>query len=1014
MSDLILNIKTADSSKPVFKPTKELKGTWRQKRKQHKQELHSFKKRFRKQIETSSHTAPKKSAEDTNPLDSPANSRENNVSRDQKYQKQPHNTFSLKNDNLKHDANTTESTNSGNKKPSNFTKSSSLFSGVDESSDSKVLEILDKTEFHPQEYLEASNSVLKSKLSFDDLDVLPQLSSLLKTKLDISKPTEIQKLVLHTFMPISSNQKDKTKVQKNPKFLNKDIFIRAETGSGKTLAYLLPIINRLLLATSQTAKNTTNSHSNKPSSLKAGDSKSYQNSSSDTQPSRSLGTLAIILTPTRELAKQVYDTANSLVNISKIQIEEEQGNSDLDNTDSDANSRDRSFVRSHWIVPGLVVGGDKKQSEKARLRKGSTILSCTPGRLLDHLKTTSSFVVSNLKWLVLDECDLLLELGFHETLKEILSLLESKRAQNQPQLQESPFFSSCYIPNSRINILCSATLRENVQKLVDISLNSPIILSSSNNRQAEDSSALNMGKDKKRDSSSSLQDGNQTHLDNSEEKNSGIIDFDDNLESQELQPNSQSNYTIPSQLLQEFIVVPAKLRLVSLVSLLNFFIKNQTHKTTGNNAKIIVFLSCKDSVDFFFDLIGNVASRKQETNADGLDENNDDSNGNNGTKGEAGIDTAKNPNNSKTFKRNSNDGRRRDYDNNSKTVISLVSSFLGGATVFRLHGSLPQKIRSETVRKFSGSESTKDKSNIFKKPENPKVLFCTDVAARGLDMPLISHIIQYDPPSDITSYIHRVGRTARLGNFGRAVLMLLPSEIEYVELLSSNGVTVSKIDLFSNLHHLSNKDQEDSDNTDPRDKNIDSKNPVVRALDAFSREGGRNIKKSITKSVQLEQLLKISTLLNSQKSSQWMDYSTGIQLGIERYISRSEKVLELAKSAFSSSIRAYATHPPMEKHIFHIKYLHLGHIAKSFGLQQAPKAIQVGNKMVSTSGKGLKRKNGRNQDNELDGSEGGDPTKSGDGFGSRKPKRLKPSEISEFAIGSVYSMMGPKTKKSKR
>jgi ATP-dependent RNA helicase DDX31/DBP7 len=56
-------------------------------------------------------------------------------------------------------------------------------------------------------------------------------------------------------------------------------------------------------------------------------------------------------------------------------------------------------------------GGEKKKSEKARLRKGVVVLVSTPGRLLDHLKTTESFTLKNLRWIILDEADRLLDMG---------------------------------------------------------------------------------------------------------------------------------------------------------------------------------------------------------------------------------------------------------------------------------------------------------------------------------------------------------------------------------------------------------------------------------------------------------------------------------------------------------------------------------------------------------------------------------------------------------------------------
>ena len=71
----------------------------------------------------------------------------------------------------------------------------------------------------------------------------------------------------------------------------------------------------------------------------------------------------------------------------------------------------RPFI---WLVPGSLSGGERRKSEKARLRKGVTVLVCTPGRLLDHLKTTKCFRRDCLRWLILDEADRLLDMGFEK------------------------------------------------------------------------------------------------------------------------------------------------------------------------------------------------------------------------------------------------------------------------------------------------------------------------------------------------------------------------------------------------------------------------------------------------------------------------------------------------------------------------------------------------------------------------------------------------------------------------
>jgi ATP-dependent RNA helicase DDX55/SPB4 len=89
-----------------------------------------------------------------------------------------------------------------------------------------------------------------------------------------------------------------------------------------------------------------------------------------------------------------------------------------------------------------------------------------------------------------------------------------------------------------------------------------------------------------------------------------------------------------------------------------------------------------------------------------------------------------------------------------------------------LHGHLQPNIRTNTLASFTNHPSL---------PTYPGVLLCTDVAARGLDLPDVDVVIQYDPPGDPKSFSHRAGRTARMGRRGKAVILLAKgSEEEYV------------------------------------------------------------------------------------------------------------------------------------------------------------------------------------------------------------------------------------------
>lgn len=90
-----------------------------------------------------------------------------------------------------------------------------------------------------------------------------------------------------------------------------------------------------------------------------------------------------------------------------------------------------------------------------------------------------------------------------------------------------------------------------------------------------------------------------------------------------------------------------------------------------------------------------------------------------------------------------------------------------------IHGKQKQQRRTTAYFEFCQAEKG--------------ILLCTDVAARGLDIPAVDWIIQYDPPDDPKEYIHRVGRTARgKSGKGRALLMLLPEELGFLSFLKAS------------------------------------------------------------------------------------------------------------------------------------------------------------------------------------------------------------------------------------
>ncbi|KAI8888538.1 ATP-dependent RNA helicase HAS1 [Backusella circina FSU 941] len=148
-----------------------------------------------------------------------------------------------------------------------------------------------------------------------------------------------------------------------PLLEGRDVLGAAKTGSGKTVAFLIPAIE-LLVRQQFKARN---------------------------------GTGIVVISPTRELAIQIYGVAEELCKYHKE------------------------------ITHGLVIGGANRGAEIDKLSRGVNLLVATPGRLLDHLQNTDGFKYKQLQALVIDEADRILEIGFEEEMKQIIKLLPKKR-----------------------------------------------------------------------------------------------------------------------------------------------------------------------------------------------------------------------------------------------------------------------------------------------------------------------------------------------------------------------------------------------------------------------------------------------------------------------------------------------------------------------------------------------------------------------------------------------------------
>ncbi|KAL2056864.1 hypothetical protein ABVK25_002603 [Lepraria finkii] len=336
-----------------------------------------------------------------------------------------------------------------------------------------------------------------------------------------------------------------------PLMAGRDVLGAAKTGSGKTLAFLIPAVEML-------------------SALRF-------------KPRN--GTGVIVVSPTRELALQIFGVA-------------------------------RELMANHSQTYGIVIGGANRRAEAEKLAKGVNLVIATPGRLLDHLQNTPGFVFKNIKALVIDEADRILEVGFEDEMRQIVRILPKEERQT---------------------MLFSATQTTKVEDLARISLRSGPLY-------------INVDQKKEHSTVEGLEQG--------------------------------------------YVICDSDKRFLLLFS----FLKKNLNK------KVIVFFSSCNCVNYHSELLN---------------------------------------------------------------YIDLP--------VLSLHGKQKQQKRTNTFFEFCNSSKG--------------TLICTDVAARGLDIPSVDWIVQFDPPDDPRDYIHRVGRTARGSNGkGRSLMFLQPSEVGFLKHLKEARV----------------------------------------------------------------------------------------------------------------------------------------------------------------------------------------------------------------------------------
>ncbi|CAA7264354.1 unnamed protein product [Cyclocybe aegerita] len=416
--------------------------------------------------------------------------------------------------------------------------------------------------------------------------------------------------------------------------VDRDVVGVAQTGSGKTLAYGLPILHHLL-------------------------SKPHPSFS------RKRSLRALILAPTRELALQVSSHLNELLTTMEFSKKSPE-------TETSGSSKPATKLPPHVSV-AAIVGGMSAQKQRRVLDRGVDVLVATPGRLWDIIQDDDELArgVKNLRFLVLDEADRMIEAGHFAELENILRL----------------------------------TQRESKEDMISNDIEG---------RAGEDD-------DDEEETWAEIKDGLQTFV------------FSATL-SKDLQQNFKKKRRFK-------------------VSKKHY---ERDEKPASTLDDLLLRLDFRDPNPEIIDLSpkGGVVSTLQEGKIECLS-------------GDKDVYLyyflLRHPGKSLVFL-SSIDGIRR--------LMPLVE--LLNINAYPLHSQLEQRQRLKNLDRFRNTPNS--------------VLLATDIAARGLDIPAVDHVIHFQIPRTADTYIHRNGRTARAMRKGFSMLMVAPDERRVVRaLLSSVG-----------------------------------------------------------------------------------------------------------------------------------------------------------------------------------------------------------------------------------
>ena len=494
-----------------------------------------------------------------------------------------------------------------------------------------------------------------------------------------------------------------------PKEHSGDLCISAATGSGKTLSYVLPLVTAL-------------------------------------EPISAPRLRGLIVVPTRELVKQAREACELCTAGSGLQIGSAVGNVAIkdeqqllmrvDQVYGPETFRSRQqtkFTGDDWanfnLQDYISEAADLNESLPGYLHRPEPdvdILICTPGRLVDHLRYTKGFTLKHLQWLVIDEADRLLNESFQEWVDVVMSSLDARKVPETfgPSgrlLSELGFPVENKEPKK---VVLSATMTRDVSKLNSLRLANPrlVVVGSTDGTDA-DKEGLSHGEERftlpttLREYSVSVGDGSQKPL-----------------------------YLL--RLLLSHIGLGAdRSKLVATTKEASDSEETSSDETSSDETS-----SDESSSD-----------ESDETSSDESDSDSDSDTSSSRSESESESDDSQSESENETAKGVSKP------DPSRTTVLIFTKSSESASRLSRLLSLLDPSLANSvgTIIKSNKSSASRKTLAAFRRGKI-SVIVATDRASRGLDLPSLTHVVNYDVPTSITTYVHRVGRTARADNAGSA------------------------------------------------------------------------------------------------------------------------------------------------------------------------------------------------------------------------------------------------------